>query len=142
MLRGVVDNIMNDRGGGDIADGEVAQRREQVVGKTAAAGAVVVKTVPQGTPAYEQGLNAGDQIIAVDGVRAATLEFLNARLEDKRPGDTIALTIFRGDGLRTLQLKLGGRASVAYRIVTVKQPNAEQMKNYQDWLNAPTPKAK
>ncbi len=119
-----------------------AKDGEQVVGKTVATGALVVKTIPQGTPAYEQGLNAGDQIIAVDGVRATLLEFLNARLEDKRPGDTVALTIFRGDGLRTLQLKLGGRASVAYRIVPVKQTNAEQMKNYQDWLGAPPLKTK
>src|SRR5947209_29537 len=37
---------------------------------------LTVRNVPAGTPAYEQGLNAADQIVAVDGFRA-TRAFLN-----------------------------------------------------------------
>ncbi|MCA1592963.1 MAG: PDZ domain-containing protein [Acidobacteria bacterium] len=101
--------------------------------------AVVIKSVPAGTPAYEQGLSAGDQIVAVDGLRV-TRDSLNTRLEEKRPGDAVTLTIFRADILRTFLIKLGGHAAAIYRIVPVKQPGAEQMKNYQDWLAAPYPK--
>ncbi|MCV4939614.1 PDZ domain-containing protein, partial [Escherichia coli] len=34
---------------------------------------LIVRTVRAGTPAYDQGLNAGDQIVALDGKRV-TLE--------------------------------------------------------------------
>src|SRR4029077_1975261 len=40
---------------------------------------LMITRVRAGSPAYEQGLNAGDQIVAVDGMRA-TREFLQARL--------------------------------------------------------------
>jgi predicted metalloprotease with PDZ domain len=97
-----------------------------------------VRNVPAGTPAYEQGLNAADQIVAVDGYRA-TRDFLNARLADKRPGDPLALTVFRGDELRTFTFKLGGRAAATYRIVSVAPVTDQQKRNYQSWLNAPFP---
>jgi len=117
-----------------------AREGEQVIGRTVPANSLVVKTAPAGTPAYEQGLNAGDQIVAVDGVRA-TSDFLTARLEEKRPGDTIKLTVFRFDELRSFDIKLDSRADGTYRIVAVKEPSAEQRKVYQDWLGAPFPPA-
>ncbi|PYS82412.1 MAG: peptidase M61 [Acidobacteria bacterium] len=99
---------------------------------------LTVRNVPAGTPAYEQGLNAADQIVAVDGFRA-TRDFLNARLADRRPGDALTLTVFRADELRTLTFKLGGRTSAAYRILPVPQPTDQQKRNYQAWLAAPFP---
>jgi predicted metalloprotease with PDZ domain len=100
---------------------------------------LTVRNVPAGTPAYEQGLSAGDQIVAVDGYRA-TRDFLGARFEEKKPGEAVTLTVFRLDELRTLQIKLVAPREATYRIVPVRQPTPEQMKNYQAWLNAPYPK--
>src|SRR5437588_7816388 len=87
-----------------------ARDGEQVLGRTVTLGALVIRTVPAGTPAYEQGLNAGDEIIAVDGYRAVrdftvttsnegrtTRDFLSARISDKHPGDTLTVTVFRAD---------------------------------------------
>ncbi|HEY9284996.1 MAG TPA: PDZ domain-containing protein [Pyrinomonadaceae bacterium] len=101
---------------------------------------LTVTNVPAGTPAYDQGLYAADQIVAVDGARA-NLTFLNARLEDKRPGDELRLTVFRADELRTLTIKLGGRPEENYRIAPVRQPTPEQMRLYEAWLGAPFPKS-
>ena len=126
---------------------------EQVVGRTVAPGALVVKTVPAGTAAYEQGLSAGDEIVAVDGFRArrdtsakdwgrAARDFLDVRVADKRPGDQLTLTVFRGDELRTLNIKLGARPAAAYRIVPVPNVTEQQRRNYQSWLGAPFPQAR
>lgn len=104
-------------------------------------GRLTVKNVPAGTAAYEQGLSAADQIVAVDGYRA-TLAFLNERLSDKRPGEQLALTVFRGDELRTLNIKLGSRAAAAYRIVPVATADEKQRRNYQSWLGAPSPQSR
>jgi predicted metalloprotease with PDZ domain len=103
-------------------------------------GRLVVRDVRAGEPAYEQGLNAGDQIVAVDGYRA-TRDFLVARVNDKKPGDTLTLTVFRADELRTFPFKLGARANVPYRIIPVASPSEQQRRNYQAWLGSPFPAA-
>ena len=96
---------------------------------------LIVRQIYAGTAAYEQGLSFGDQIIAVNNMRA-NREFLEARIAEKKPGDVITLTIFRFDDLRTLLVKLGGRSEVSFRILPVKQPSTEQKRIYQSWLGA------
>jgi predicted metalloprotease with PDZ domain len=100
---------------------------------------LVVVNVPSDAPAYAQGINAGDQIVALDGARA-TLNFFTARLEEKRPNDEIQLTIFRADDLRTFRIKLGTRPEENYRIVPIKNPTPEQARLYESWLGAELPK--
>jgi predicted metalloprotease with PDZ domain len=94
---------------------------------------LAVSSVPAETPAYEQGLNYNDQIIAVDGQRA-TLQFLNTHLGEKKVGDKIRLTIFRFDELREIEITLGGKGNASYRIVPVPNPTAEQKALYQSYM--------
>ena len=94
---------------------------------------LLVKRVYAGTPAYDQGLNTNDQIVALDNMRVNE-EGFNARLAEKRPGDTITLTLFRLDDLRTLTIKLGGRIDAPYYIAQIKNPSAEQTRLYQGWI--------
>jgi predicted metalloprotease with PDZ domain len=100
---------------------------------------LLVTRVFTGSPAYEQDLNAGDQILAIDGARA-TQRFLEARLAEKKPGDTVHLTVFRFDELRTIDIKLGTRNGASYRIVPVAQQTDEQRRNYEAWLGVPSAK--
>ena len=100
---------------------------------------LTVRNVPAGTPAYDQGLYANDQIVAVDGYRAS-LTFLNSRVDEKRPGDTLTLTVFRAEELRTIPVKLGAMTEGAYKIAPVKNPTPAQTKIYESWLAAPFPK--
>lgn len=94
---------------------------------------VMVTRVYAGSPAYDQGLNTGDQIIALDNARV-TLNFFNARIAEKKPGDLINLTIFRFDELSTLLIKLGGRAEGTYRIVPVPSQTEAQRRMLRSWL--------
>lgn len=94
---------------------------------------LVVASVPAGTPAYNQGITFGDQIVALDGQRV-TLTTFNARLEERRPGDEVRLTVFRLDELRNITIKLGGRAEENYRIVPLAQQTPEQKRLYEGWL--------
>jgi predicted metalloprotease with PDZ domain len=94
---------------------------------------LVVRRVYAGSPAYEQGLNTGDQIVALDN-RRVTKEFFDARLAEKKPGDLANLTIFRFDDLSSLPLRLGGSIDAPYRIVTVESPATDQRQIYQSWL--------
>jgi predicted metalloprotease with PDZ domain len=96
---------------------------------------LVVKSVRSGSPAYEQGLNANDQIVALDGARV-TKETLEARIAEKKPGDTVRVTVFRFDDLRTFDIRLGSRVDAPFRIVSVAEANDEQKQIYQAWLGA------
>jgi predicted metalloprotease with PDZ domain len=92
-----------------------------------------VRSIPAGTPSYEQGLNTGDQIIAVDGNRASQA-FLTNYLSEKRPGDKIKLTIFRFDQLREIEITLGGKISPNYSISPLKEVTEEQKALYLSYL--------
>ena len=96
-------------------------------------GRLVVRRVYAGSPAYEQGLNAGDQIVALDNMRV-TKDFLNARMAEKKPGDLVNLTIFRFDDLSTLLIKLGERREGTYRIVPLSTATELQKRIYRSWL--------
>jgi predicted metalloprotease with PDZ domain len=94
---------------------------------------LMVERVYAGSPAYEQGLNFGDQIVAIDNLRV-TRDFFNARLAEKKPGDLINLTIFRFDELSTLLIKLGPGREGTFRIVPLTSQTEVQKKIYRDWL--------
>ena len=94
---------------------------------------LIVRRVYAGSPAYEQGLNAGDQIVAMDNMRV-TREFFNARMAEKKPGDAVSLTIFRFDDLSTLFIKLGERREGRFSIVAVPNGTEAQKRIYRGWL--------
>ncbi|HEY0723138.1 MAG TPA: PDZ domain-containing protein, partial [Pyrinomonadaceae bacterium] len=94
---------------------------------------LMVRRVYAGSPAYDQGLNAGDQIIAIDNMRV-TRDFFNARMAEKKPGDIVNLTIFRFDDMSTLLIKLGARREGAYRIVPLPNTTELQKRIYRGWL--------
>jgi predicted metalloprotease with PDZ domain len=94
---------------------------------------LLIRRVYASTPAYDQGLNAGDQIIALDGARV-NQQSMQARLMERRPGAILNLTIFRHDDLRTIAIKLGGRVPPDYRVLPIRQPTPDQMRQYRAWI--------
>ena len=96
-------------------------------------GRLMVRSVRAGTPAYDQGLNAGDQIVAIDGYRA-TLTRLQAYVGDRKPGDKVRLTVFRTDRLRDIDLALGNNTRKTYSFVALANPTAQQRRLYKDYL--------
>lgn len=94
---------------------------------------LIVRRVYAGSPAYEQGLNTDDQIVALDNMRV-TKQFFDARMAEKKPGDLIKLTIFRFDDLSTLHIKLGGRREGTYRILPLPAQTEAQKRVYKSWL--------
>jgi predicted metalloprotease with PDZ domain len=94
---------------------------------------LVVRRVYAGSPAYDQGLNTGDQIVALNNIRV-TKEFFDARMAEKKPGDLVSLTIFRFDDMSTLLIKLGARTEGTYRIVPLPNQTEAQKQVYRAWL--------
>jgi predicted metalloprotease with PDZ domain len=70
------------------------------------AGRLIVENLPRGTPAHAAGVNAGDEILAIDDFRVLP-EDLAARLAAYRPGRKVVLLVSRRDELKRLDLTLG-----------------------------------
>jgi predicted metalloprotease with PDZ domain len=96
-------------------------------------GFVVIKSVRAGSPAYEQGLNSKDKIIALDGARVDKDTF-EALIAAKSPGTTVRITVFRFDDVRNFDIRLAGRVDGSYRIVPLADRNEQQKGIYQAWL--------
>jgi 2-alkenal reductase len=73
-------------------------------------GALVAGVEP-GTPADQAGLQVDDIITAVDGVSLAQDNSLRYMLTQYQPGDTVELTIRRGNEQLSVSLELGTRPS-------------------------------
>ena len=97
------------------------------------AGRLTIRSVTAGTPAYEQGLNNGDQIVAVDGNRASS-QFMQTYIADKKPGDTVRLTLFRFDRLRDVNFVLGANLRQEISFAPVDSPTEAQRKLYREYF--------
>ena len=86
---------------------------------------LLVEEVTRGGPAAEAGLHGGDRpamagmrrimtggdlIVAIDGQKIANQFDLNVALNRKRPGDTVAVTVYRGGKKVVVNVKLGERS--------------------------------
>ncbi len=86
---------------------------------------LLVEEVTRGGPAATAGLHGGDRqamagmrriatggdlIVAIDGQKIANQFDLNVALNRKRPGDTVAVTVYRGGKKIDVPVKLGERA--------------------------------
>ena len=95
---------------------------------------VYVLNVRAGTPAYEQGLNAKDLIMALDGARV-NKESFEDRIAAKRPGDIVRISFFRNEDLHTLEITLAGRIDAPYKINPRRSMSDQQRRIYQSWLS-------
>ena len=123
--------------GSDSADGSLTIRSIAAIGADLAEehGRLTVRTILASTPAFEQGLNTGDQIIAIDGYRAYQT-FLQSYIKERKPNDKIKLTIFRFDKLRDITLTLRNNTRTEYEFSPVTDPTEDQKRLYKQYFNA------
>jgi predicted metalloprotease with PDZ domain len=96
----------------------------------------LIKFVEVGSPAQIAGIDPGDELLAIDGIRV-TAEQLNERLKDYETGNTIRVTVFHQDELKTLPVTLAPPRPNSYKIVAVDRPSEVQQKNFAGWLGVP-----
>jgi S1-C subfamily serine protease len=65
---------------------------------------VVVTTIEPGTPAYQSDLRPADVITAIDGFPVATARELRGQVMNKRVGQAVALSVWRGG--KTLKISV------------------------------------
>ncbi|MDE5093193.1 MAG: M61 family metallopeptidase [Trichodesmium sp. St11_bin5] len=95
----------------------------------------IIKFVENNGPAQLAGINAGDQLLAINGFRV-NADKLGYRLKDYQPGDILEVTVFHQDELITHQITLAHPSPSRYQLVPVKNPTATQEKNFVGWLGS------
>ncbi len=96
-------------------------------------GKTLIQFVEVGSPAAVAGVDAGDELLAIDGWRV-TAEQLSDRLKDYSIGDTLQVSVFHQDELRTLPVTLGTPSPSRYQIVPVENLSDVQKQNLAGWL--------
>ncbi|QCS50399.1 M61 family metallopeptidase [Picosynechococcus sp. PCC 11901] len=94
----------------------------------------LVQTVNVDSPAYQAGIDPEDELLAIANYRT-NAEQLNHRLQNYQAGDTISITIFHQDQLKTLAVTLAAPQPSSYQVVKNPQASAKQLQNLKGWLN-------
>ncbi len=92
-----------------------------------------VKFVESDSPAQIAGIDAGDELLAIDGIKV-TGNQLSERLKDYQPQDNIEITVFHQDELRNYSVTLAEPRANKYEVVPVEKPSAAQKENFNGFL--------
>lgn len=89
---------------------------------------VIIMNVAEESPAANAGLQVHDVIVAIDGeeVPRGDVPFLVGKITSHKPGDTVTITVLRGDDEQTFDVTLGERKeSAALAWVLEPRPGTE-----------------
>jgi len=98
-------------------------------------GRLTVTGVKRGTPAYEAGVNVGDEILAIGDDRVPP-EGLEARLKFYRPGEKASLLVARRDRLTRLPFTFGKKPPARWKLEVLPDATDEQKARLAAWLGS------
>jgi predicted metalloprotease with PDZ domain len=99
---------------------------------------LIIESVLKNGPAWNAGVAAGDEIVAVNGLKV-TADGLTKRLNDFNVGDTIKLSIFRDERLKEVSLLLTEQPKGDLSIASVDKVTDAQKAFYKAWLGVEWP---
>jgi predicted metalloprotease with PDZ domain len=96
-----------------------------------------VKEVKRGTPAYDAGVNVGDEILGIDDYRVPP-EGLEGRLKVYLPGAKVSLLVARRDLLVRLSVTLGEKPKATWKLEARPDATPVQKAHLAAWLEGKT----
>jgi predicted metalloprotease with PDZ domain len=97
-------------------------------------GKEIIKFVEANSPAAVAGIDAGNELLAIDNIRIAAEQLID-RLKDYRVNDIIQVTVFDRDELKTRSITLAQPQPIRYEIVKIESISDVQKQNFAGWLN-------
>jgi len=95
---------------------------------------MIVRSVVEGTSAYDGGINVKDEIIAINDYRVSKDNF-DKVYSQHNIGDTIKVTVSRDGILKELYMPLKKYHRHKYTLIEVEKPNDKQKMIYDKWLD-------
>jgi predicted metalloprotease with PDZ domain len=105
---------------------------------TGIANELTLGVVTRGGSAWQAGISAGDEVVAINGLKVTAEGFIK-RLEDFKPGDKIELTVFKQQSLKQVTLTLAEQAKGELKIIAVSKASASQKAFFKAWLGIDWP---
>jgi predicted metalloprotease with PDZ domain len=102
------------------------------------AGRLVVTQVRRATPAYDAGLNVGDEIVGLGDYRVPP-EGWTERLKAYRPGQKETLLVARREKLMRLPVVFGDKPRLHWKLEIDPAATPEQRAHLEDWLRGSEP---
>ncbi len=96
-------------------------------------GMLVVTEVQRGTPAFDAGLNAEDEIVATGEYRVDPEKFAE-RLENYRPGNTVELLVARREKMMALSVVLGQEPAKVWDFEAIPDADGDTVARRNAWL--------
>ena len=95
-----------------------------------------VGSVLEGSPAQAAGLYPDDEVVAIDGVKGDAAALV-ARADERSPGETLRISVFRRDLLLEIPVTLERRPEDAVWLAPVDSPTDAQRAAFERWAGAP-----
>ncbi len=95
-------------------------------------GQVIIKTVDSNGPAWQAGLTAGDQLLAINGIQVNEKN-ISERIQQLTPGQPQQWHYFNAGRLRETSLTPTTDPSPAFTIKPVDKPNSKQKARFKAW---------
>ena len=99
---------------------------------SATSGKHLVTSVRRDSPAWKNGINVNDEIVAIDDFRVGT--DLAALLQMYRPTDKVKVTVVRAGRLLDLEVTLADNPMLSYKLEKIPNPSPAQLTVYNKWL--------
>ncbi|NKF50230.1 M61 family metallopeptidase [Shewanella sp. WXL01] len=99
---------------------------------------LTISHVRRDGPAWQAGVIAGDEVVAINGLKVTASGF-SKRLEDFKDGDEVKLTIFKNDRLTDVELTLRQAPKGKLAISGVENPSDVQKATLKAWLGIDWP---
>ena len=93
----------------------------------------MIKYVACDSPAAQAGIDAQDELLAINDLKV-TAQSLDERLKDHQPGDTVQVTVFHQDELKTYSLTLTKPQPSRYEVAIKDNLTETQRQNLRGWL--------
>ena len=93
----------------------------------------IIQYVAAQSPAAIAGIDAQDELLAIDGIKVNAAS-LNDRLKDYQAENTIQVTVFHQDELKTLAVTLAKPQPSSYEVAIKDNLSTTQQQNLTGWL--------
>jgi predicted metalloprotease with PDZ domain len=95
-------------------------------------GKLIVGRVARNSAAWIGGINVNDEILGIDGYRVSDLD---KSMSLKKVGDRITVLVSRDGVLKNIELNLMKDPAVKYKISSMENPSAAQLRVRSKWLD-------
>lgn len=120
---------------GQAEAGQAAQKSSPWFGVSTRArdGQLLVSRVVRDSPAYRAGVNVDDELVAWDGFRVLTRNWVD-RLKRYEPGDTREVLVVRRGKMMKFKVTLAETPRTSWQLQPIPKAVSEQKQRRLDWL--------